>query len=257
MELYDPPSAAVAVVGTTAITGGTASGLLWNNASVLASGPAITDATGNISIPAAATFRGGNYAGVNASGTNATAAGVTIINALSTGNATNPNLVFQVGVKGGSGSGLATATGALTLVGETLAANFQGTVTVGTGGLQFIALNANGAAVVPVVALGLTLGNNFSNSNGEVNFWNQYSSVATQSFDFRQVTGSGTSGSLMKISPAGGVLATATFQSAAPAGASAGLWKLGSLVTGAVVLDTTRSVYVDIGGVVYKVLVST
>lgn len=52
------------------------------------------------------------------------------------------------------------------------------------------------------------------------------------------------------------IAAGTTFQSAAPSGASAGLWKLGSLVTAAVVVDTTRSVFIDIGGTVYKLMVA-
>ena len=47
-----------------------------------------------------------------------------------------------------------------------------------------------------------------------------------------------------------------TIQTAAPVGAAAGLWKLGSVVTGAVTVDTTRSAYVDIGGTVLKVLLA-
>lgn len=42
--------------GSTAVAGGTASGLLWSNASVLAAGPATTDATGNVALPSAATI---------------------------------------------------------------------------------------------------------------------------------------------------------------------------------------------------------
>lgn len=50
---------------------------------------------------------------------------------------------------------------------------------------------------------------------------------------------------------------SATLQTGAPSGASAGLWKLGSLVTAAVTADTTRYIAVDIGGVVYKLIVAT
>ncbi len=57
------------------------------------------------------------------------------------------------------------------------------------------------------------------------------------------------------ITASSGTFST-TLATAAPAGASAGLWKLGSLVTAAVVVDTTRSVFVDIGGTVYKLLVA-
>lgn len=52
-------------------------------------------------------------------------------------------------------------------------------------------------------------------------------------------------------------LLTGGLSTAAPAGSSAGLWKFGALQTAAVVLDTTRSLYVDVGGTVYHVMVST
>lgn len=55
----------------------------------------------------------------------------------------------------------------------------------------------------------------------------------------------------------GNIAATTTYQSGAPAGSTAGLWKFGALQTAAVVVDTTRSIYVDIGGVVYHLIVST
>ena len=46
-----------------------------------------------------------------------------------------------------------------------------------------------------------------------------------------------------------------TISTAAPAGASAGNWKLGSVVTGlTLTADLTSAVYVDIGGTVYKLL---
>lgn len=49
-------SAAGLTPGTSIITGGTASGILWNNAGVLATGPALTDSSGNISAPTAASL---------------------------------------------------------------------------------------------------------------------------------------------------------------------------------------------------------
>lgn len=48
-----------------------------------------------------------------------------------------------------------------------------------------------------------------------------------------------------------------TITTPAPAGASAHPWKLGSLVTAAVTPDITRSLYVDVNGTVYKLIVST
>lgn len=47
-----------------------------------------------------------------------------------------------------------------------------------------------------------------------------------------------------------------TLATAAPAGSSSGLWKLGALQTGVVVVDTSRSIFVDIGGTVYKLIVA-
>lgn len=58
------------------------------------------------------------------------------------------------------------------------------------------------------------------------------------------------------FSSTGALAVGTTLATAAPAGSSAGLWKLGALQTAAVVLDTTRSIYVDIGGTVYHLMVS-
>ena len=48
-------TAANVTVATTTITGGTASGILWNNAGVLAAGPTTTNAAGSVALPSAAT----------------------------------------------------------------------------------------------------------------------------------------------------------------------------------------------------------
>ncbi len=54
---------------------------------------------------------------------------------------------------------------------------------------------------------------------------------------------------------------TATFGSSiktsAPSGGTAGAWKTGILVTAAVVPDTTRYIQLDVGGTLYKLIVST
>lgn len=50
-------------------------------------------------------------------------------------------------------------------------------------------------------------------------------------------------------------LKSSTHTTSAPAGASAGTWKLGSLVTGlTLTANLTQAVYIDIGGTVYKLL---
>lgn len=50
---------------------------------------------------------------------------------------------------------------------------------------------------------------------------------------------------------------SATIATGAPAGSSAGLWKLGALQAGAVTPDATQSLYVDVGGVVYKLIIAS
>lgn len=61
MGFYNPPTSLPAssiIVGTTTISGGTANGILWKNAGVLAAGPALTDSTGNITPAAGAKVLG-------------------------------------------------------------------------------------------------------------------------------------------------------------------------------------------------------
>lgn len=91
-----------------------------------------------ISLPAIIAGLGGG----NAVGTNAVAVGATLTNSLSTGNATNPNFVIQVGVKVASGASQATATTAFTIAGETLLASFAGAVSINGG-----TISTNGLAV--------------------------------------------------------------------------------------------------------------
>lgn len=67
---------------------------------------------------------GSIYVGGATTGTNTAAVAPTVSGALSTGNATNPDLVFQTGVLTTSGTGQATATTALTIKGETQQAIF-------------------------------------------------------------------------------------------------------------------------------------
>lgn len=91
--------------------------------------------------PSAAVWQMGNNAngtpvsntlklGESGSGSNIAAGSGTILPGLSTGNATNPDLIFQTGVKTTSGSSVATATTAMTIKGETQQ------VQIGAGGLS-------------------------------------------------------------------------------------------------------------------------
>ena len=57
-------------------------------------------------------------------------------------------------------------------------------------------------------------------------------------------------------SSAGSIVSTGTIASAAPAGSSSGSWKLGAVDAGAVTLDATQSLFVDVGGTVLKVLLA-
>ncbi len=75
--------------------------------------------------------------------------------------------------------------------------------------------------------------------------------------------GAGTPDTLLSIlgngtmTALGAIVSGSTLSTTAPAGSSAGLWKLGAIKAGAVTLDTSRSIQVDIGGTVYNVMVST
>ena len=76
------------------------------------------------------------------------------------------------------------------------------------------------------------------------------------------IFGTGILGGTVKIgigtnAPAAVLEIVGDLRTSVPSGAAAASWKLGSLVTGAVVADATRSIYVDIGGVVYKLIVAT
>lgn len=92
---------------------------------------------------------GSIYVGGASTGTNIAAVAPVISGALSTGTATNPDLVLQTGVATVSGTGQAVATTALTLKGETQAAIFAGPVTVNSGtigGLTSFGVRSTGSA---------------------------------------------------------------------------------------------------------------
>lgn len=76
---------------------------------------------------------GSIYVGGAASGTNTAAVAPTISAALSTGTATNPDLVLQTGVATVSGTGQATATTGLTIKGETQALIATANLTIKSG----------------------------------------------------------------------------------------------------------------------------
>lgn len=120
------------------------------------------------------------------------------------------------------------STGAITLslpqsIGTSSSVNFanvstagltvSGTATIQNGlysnGYLYASFNSAGATYPAIVnTTGGALGWNWSNSQGEINSWNNYF-TATNSFTWRQVTAASTSSQLMSLSPAG-VLTTAS-----------------------------------------------
>ncbi len=61
----------------------------------------------------------------------------------------------------------------------------------------------------------------------------------------------------VSIGAGGNIVTTGSLTTAAPSGGTAGAWKTGILVTAAVVPDTTRYIQLDVGGTLYKVIIST
>lgn len=122
---------ALAITGTANISGNTTFGTLaqlqWSTDAIITRGGAATIQFGaaNAASPIAQTLQFQNGAGTNIAGVNAT-----IIGPLATGNNTNGDILFKTGVLTGSGTSLGTITTALTLKGETQAANFTGTITL-------------------------------------------------------------------------------------------------------------------------------
>lgn len=203
MELYDPPSAAVIVISTTAISGGTDTRVLFDDGGKIgeSSGLTYTKATGLLKSTVMAI------------------GGATI------------------------GTDALAVTGTTTL-GGTITGSFGGTSTVlmgvNTNFTTFNAISLNGS-LADAGLIGLVGGGGssslFIQSLGTTTFRNAGSSIAS-------------------VGPTG-LITGLSLATAAPAGSSVAAWKLGALQTAAVVLDTTRSLYVDVGGTVYHVLVST
>jgi hypothetical protein len=146
------------VSGTTPLTctSGT-TGVLYQSSGTVACGSALAfNGTTTFTIPAV-------VQGALASGMNTAASAETIIAPLSTGNATNPNIIFQCGVKTSSGSAQATPTTCLTLFGETLNLTSAGSITA-AGNL------ATGSGNILIFGVRGTLG---STADGNVQISNQ------------------------------------------------------------------------------------
>jgi hypothetical protein len=150
------------VIGTTAITGGATTQVLFNNGGVLGSDSGFTYAgsggqlqlngDGILTSPAAATWQFG-AANVNGapvaqilqfqsalagSATNQASATTNIVGSLGTGTGTNGDIVFKTGVKTSSGTTQATPTAVLTIKGESggiiagQAITVQGSTSIGS-----------------------------------------------------------------------------------------------------------------------------
>ena len=69
--------------------------------------------------------------------------------------------------------------------------------------------------------------------------------------------GIGTTTPGVPLDVVGAIRGSTSITSGAPAGGTAAAWKMGSLVTAANVLDTTRYIQLDVGGTLYKVCIGT
>ncbi len=131
--------------------------------------------------------------------TNYAATGLTLVNSVSTGNATNPDMVFMTGVKGASGTTQATPTTALTLKGETQYAIFASNVGIGTTSPQSL-LQAYGGEVQVGASSNACAGNNagaIRYSGGTLYYCNAsawQSIFSSAGGSGGEVTGAGTTG---------------------------------------------------------------
>lgn len=128
------------IAGATGLTLTNSSGALFfrNQATALSSSASNTFNLGGTQAAGAASAQ--IIALVTAGATNNTAGNFTLRAGLSTGTATNPDVIFQTGVKTSSGSTVATATTALTIKGETQQVNAA--TTIATGGYTVATLPA-------------------------------------------------------------------------------------------------------------------
>lgn len=257
MGFYNPVTAEAAssiVVGTTIVTDGTLFGLLWEDASGnLASGPALTGTTGTITLPSAATLNWNSDTIIGR-----VSAAKFLLGGVAVDTAPVAQTLSVQNVLAGGTSNVAGAN--FTIAGS------QGKGT-GAGGsiiLQASAAGTTGTTVNPLISTAAVGANRFAvNQNGSIGFasnttdptaaFNSAFSLGSNQVIFVDTGVVGNAAASMKMT---NLTLLGTMATAAPSGASAGLWKLGSLVTAAVVPDTTRSVFIDIGGTVYKLIVA-
>jgi len=110
----------------------------------------------------------------------------------------------------------------------------------------------NAAAIAAGNTVGFNLATSPTSTAWQIQVVQDSTSVGDSRFKFHQA---GAAINAFVVNSAGGLTIADAFTTAAPAGASAGAWKLGSLVTGlSLTANLTQAVYIDIGGTVYKLL---
>ncbi len=249
-------TAADITVGTTTVTGGSNGNVLGKAAGALS--VFTTSGSGTVlALTAGPTFTTPTLGVATATSIN----GNTITTG--TGTLTLGSVTLNAGAGGTLGSNAFTSTAYAPLASPT----FSGTVTLpdsSTWGTSGVSGPSNVLSVVNSTNPQIT--KLYVNGNGATSAFLQLDQASGNARIFTNWTsgsgaplilGAGTShwgisttGALSSVGGAG------TIATAAPSGSSAGVWKLGALQTAAVVLDTTRSIFVDIGGVVYKLMVA-
>lgn len=202
--------------------------------------------TGNV------TINGTNpVLGLAISGTSKSFVGVaTATDSIVTGSATDETVWRSIASQGflwtvNNGTSIQlklSSTGQLTSKG-TGSSNGSVVDTTGTGGISYSQFSIDGSSKGAVGASGVIGGLVAGSAVGDI-------VARVNGGNFLVTTDSGTSISFQVVAAGGGI------KTLAPAGASAHAWKFGSLVTAAVVADTTRSLFVDVNGVVYKLIVA-
>ncbi len=95
---------------------------------------------------------------------------------------------------------------------------------------------------------GSTIAGRFVSSTGQLSLLKNITSTTTGTGTLIVAGGVGIAGAVFT----GGAITTGT-----PSGGTAGAWKFGILVTAGVTPDTTRYIQLDVGGTLYKVIIST
>ncbi len=216
-------------VGTTLVASGTASGILWNKAGVLASGAATTDDTGNIAVAGTTTLRAPSDGILTL-----TNAANNAFTRLQLGGTTSS---FPAIKRNGTAIDIRLAddstygplnSGAIIAHASNITANAFASTT-GDATVQAYVYTGTGTGTVILYNAGFTAGTLLDfNTNGTLKFRN---------------TANNADAAITALSLATG----------APSGGASGVWKFGIRVAAVSALDTTQYLQVDVGGTLYKV----